>query len=166
MPTFQAVRLVGALRESFYDYKCSHMHQRHRYGMVHHRYCAEKHTYQPTRSAGCSSFALRNASGSKLLPDHRLSACCGKLLPDVYVTGSNQHLRPKFPGASKHTRLRSRCGTAMCEGWGGTEESEHRRQSRDQWETKTRAQAQKHMTQQRGTFPARRMLICSSTTAT
>ena len=46
------------------------------------------------------------------------------------------------------------------------EESEHRRQWQSSMETKTRAQAQKYMAQQRGTFSARRMLICSDTTAT
>ena len=46
------------------------------------------------------------------------------------------------------------------------EESEHRRQWQSSMETKTRAQAQKYMAQQRGTFSARRMLICSATTAT
>ena len=143
MPTFQTVRLVGALRESFYDYKCSHMHQRHRYGMVHHRYCAEKHTYQPTRSAGCSSFALRNAPGSKLRRSASRSVSGGDIMP--YRPGGTRYEPsvPNVPPSINALGLRGRCGRPVCEGWGGTEESEHRKQWQSHWETKARTQARK-----------------------
>ena len=52
---------------------------------------------------------------SSWLRGHQLSVCCGKLLHDVHITGSNKHLRPKFPGDSEHQRRRSRCGRPMCE---------------------------------------------------
>ena len=128
-------------------------------------YCAEKHIHAP-------GTAVRWHQGAAV----SLHRDCDDLHPDRYLRGTSCLIGQGGGVASRQCRMsppvstRWACVAAAvgrCARVGrSAEESEHRRQSRDQWETKTRAQAQKYMTQQRGTFPARRMLICCSTTAT
>ena len=93
-------------------------------------------------------------------------ASCRRICDVALVADLFRVLVRNSPAGSAPCSERCRCSQPICGVERSAEESEHRRQYRDQWETKTRAQAQKYMTQQRGTFPARRMLICSATTAT
>ena len=104
---------------------------------------ALRSTLVPDTAPACSSFAVRNAPGSK----RRRFASLVAFGPDIgpYQTdkGCSEWSVLNVRADIHPLGLRACRNRAMCEGWGGTEESEHRKQWQSHWETKARTQARK-----------------------